>query len=317
MRNYNPKIILLGIVFFLLLAVTPGQAQLSTKTDTTDTTGQVEKQIDLVSDSLVVETTTPDTTETPVRKLLYFFLVIAIAYFLMSATNLGEEKLVERYPAHEKLLKRTNFSINFILGLLVLYFIGSIIYTPSMESIYVLTGILGLAVALALNENLKNLFGGIGILFRPMFQIGDKIMIADFEGIVVEISLAHTKLMTTGDIVIFVPNRLFYSDTITNYNSGAPDKMVQVDIYLPASTETSLLRKAAARAASSSQFVFHEKPVSVFFASEVDAGRTVLKMSVCAYVFDLQYEQAFSSEITEFILGHLTKKHGPDSVRAN
>ena len=317
MRNYNPKTILLGVVLFLLLAVTPGQAQLSTKTDTTDTTGQVEKQIDLVSDSLVVETTVPDSPETPVRKLLYFFLVIAIAYFLMSVTNLAEEKLVERYPTHEKLLKRTNFSINLILGLLVLYFIGGIIYTPSMESIYVLTGILGLAVALALNENLKNLFGGVGILFRPLFQIGDKISIANTEGIVAEISLVHTKLITAGDIVTYIPNRRFYSDTVINFNSGALDKMVQVDVYLPAMAETSLLRKAAIRAASSSQFVFHEKPVTILFTSEVDAGRTVLKMSVCAYVFDLQFEQAFSSEITEFILGYLVKKYGPDSVKAN
>jgi small conductance mechanosensitive channel len=76
----------------------------------------------------------------------------------------------------------------------------------------------GMAIGLALNGTVQNFAGGIMILiFRP-FKAGDFIEMQGFTGIVTEVTITSTKLTTTDNRVIIIPNGAISNGTINNYS---------------------------------------------------------------------------------------------------
>lgn len=76
----------------------------------------------------------------------------------------------------------------------------------------------GMAIGLALNGTVQNFAGGIMILiFRP-FKAGDFIEMQGFTGTVTEVTITSTKLVTTDNRVIIIPNGAVSNGTINNYS---------------------------------------------------------------------------------------------------
>jgi len=79
-------------------------------------------------------------------------------------------------------------------------------------------GVGGLAVALALQETLANLFSGINILVAKQIKIGDFVKLSTSEeGHVVDMNWRNTTLKTSTENMVVIPNQKFASSTITNY----------------------------------------------------------------------------------------------------
>lgn len=79
----------------------------------------------------------------------------------------------------------------------------------------------GMAIGMALNGTVQNFAGGIMILiFRP-FRSGDYIQVQGYEGTVSEINIVSTKLMTTDNKCIIIPNGILSNGAINNlsYNT--------------------------------------------------------------------------------------------------
>ena len=76
----------------------------------------------------------------------------------------------------------------------------------------------GMAIGLALNGTVQNFAGGLMILiFRP-FKAGDFIEMQGFTGTVTEVTITSTKLTTTDNRVIIIPNGAISNGTINNYS---------------------------------------------------------------------------------------------------
>ncbi len=63
-------------------------------------------------------------------------------------------------------------------------------------------GIGGLAIALALQDTLANLFGSIVILFDSPFRVGDRIIVEGNDGIVEEIGFRSTRIRTLAKTLV-------------------------------------------------------------------------------------------------------------------
>ena len=77
-------------------------------------------------------------------------------------------------------------------------------------------GLLGLAVALAAQDTVKNFMGGLTIFADKPFQIGDWIVIGDVEGTVEEVGLRSTRVRTFHNSVVTVPNYTFTDNEVDN-----------------------------------------------------------------------------------------------------
>ena len=77
----------------------------------------------------------------------------------------------------------------------------------------------GLAIGMALNGTVQNFAGGLMILVFKPFKAGDYIEAQGHSGTVSEVNITSTKLTTTDNRVIIIPNGILSNDVINNYSS--------------------------------------------------------------------------------------------------
>lgn len=89
-------------------------------------------------------------------------------------------------------------------------------------------GIAGLAIALAAQNLLSNVFGGVTITLDQLYRVGDRVEMGGVYGDVYEIKPRYTKIRTLDNNVIIIPNSKVINEQIINY--AAPDTTVRVKI---------------------------------------------------------------------------------------
>lgn len=77
-------------------------------------------------------------------------------------------------------------------------------------------GIAGLAVSLAAQDSLKNIFGSITILLDRPFHIGERIVFAGYDGMIEEIGFRSTKVRTLTGHQVNIPNSKIVSESVEN-----------------------------------------------------------------------------------------------------
>lgn len=92
-------------------------------------------------------------------------------------------------------------------------------------------GIGGLAIALAGQETVANLFGSLTILVDKPFKLNDHIKALDVEGIVVEIGFRSTKIKTLSNSMVFIPNSVLAKEKLENL-SARPRRRIRHIITL-------------------------------------------------------------------------------------
>lgn len=78
-------------------------------------------------------------------------------------------------------------------------------------------GVGGLAVSLAARETLSDILGSFVVLIERPYRIGDFIEVGSDTGTVEEIGIRSTKIRTTSELVISIPNSSLSSGRIVNY----------------------------------------------------------------------------------------------------
>lgn len=85
----------------------------------------------------------------------------------------------------------------------------------------------GMAIGLALNGTVQNFAGGIMLLIFKPFKAGDFIEAQGYSGTVSELSITSTKLVTTDNRVIIIPNGILSNNIINNFSD---QKFRRVDL---------------------------------------------------------------------------------------
>ena len=107
-----------------------------------------------------------------------------------------------------------------VIGILVLLQSLGVSITPMLTAL----GVGGLAVALALQDTLANLFAGVHILASKTIVPGDFVRLSTGqEGNVVDINWRKTTIRTMSDNLVIVPNATFADAILTNYHQPAQD----------------------------------------------------------------------------------------------
>lgn len=92
-------------------------------------------------------------------------------------------------------------------------------------------GIGGLAFALAAQETLANAFGSLSMLTDDTLDEGDWIAVSDVEGTVEEVGLRSTKIRTSEDSLVTVPNKVMASNVVRN-SSRRHMRLVDMDLLI-------------------------------------------------------------------------------------
>jgi small-conductance mechanosensitive channel len=114
-----------------------------------------------------------------------------------------------------------------LLGVSVILRYFDITIAPLLTAL----GVGGLAVALALRDTLANFFAGIHIVVEEPISIGNFIQLSSGEeGTVIDIGWRTTRVQTTTNNIIVIPNEKITSSILTNY--ALPDPRVVTNVAL-------------------------------------------------------------------------------------
>lgn len=310
-----------GLIFFLILALS-GIATVNGQVETAnsllksiervDTLAKAGKQAlpgnDTVQEqkSLAAELKPPSISEmVSIPKVIWALVFILIGYFVVKLLIGFLNSIAARRPKYMFAVKRAIPVVRILTWSFIVYLIIVGIFRPPAATLFAFFTSIGVAVGFASQDLLKNVFGGLVVMFDKPYQIGDKIEAGKYYGTVVGIGIRSTRIVTPDDSLVTIPNSEFMNQYVSNSNSGENNCQVVAELYLPIDIDTETVRNIATEAAFVSKHIYLNKPVVVLFFNEFKTRNPVLKMRIKAYVSDLSKEFVFKSEMTEIVLREL------------
>ncbi len=124
-----------------------------------------------------------------------------------------------------------------VLASLIIWILGILtllqqVFEVDIRAILAALGVGGLAVALALQDTLSNLFAGFYVSVARQIRIGDFVKIDSGQsGYVQDIGWRSTTLRELGGNLIFIPNNKLAQSIVTNYH--LPERSIGIAIAVP------------------------------------------------------------------------------------
>lgn len=230
---------------------------------------------------------------------LFWTMVVLVSTTLMvRAAAWLLDALAERSPARRLFYKRLVPVLRIVLWILAVYVVVRLIFRVDAQGFLAAAAAVGVAVGFAAQDLLKNLFGGLILVFDQPFQVGDKISVGGTYGEVVSIGLRSTRIVTADDNLVSVPNAQVVDQQVANANAGQLNCQVVTDLWLPGWVDEARAKRVAFDAAASSKYVFLSKPIVVLVSDQFQET-FLTRVRVKAYVLDPRYEFLFQSDVTE------------------
>lgn len=310
--NYLLSIFLLLFTLFAISQPVLGQSEsVKVTPDTSEPTSSSLRSESQSDTSTLVPTPTKLVTKQwriSFSKIIFSLIIFFIAFLFIKYTTKMIEILGERWGPFRLIVKRIVPILRISGWTIVIYFIIAFVLAPPIETLIAVTASAGIAIGFASQDILKNIFGGIMILFDRPFQVGDKIAVGNHYGEVIQIGLRTVRIVTADDSVVSIPNGEIVNQSVSNSNSGEFNCQVVSEFYLPVDIDMIRLKKICFLAAAVSRYAYLKKPISVILKNEITEGRSLLKIRLKAYVFDIRYEFAFASEMTELVMEQVLKE---------
>lgn len=190
------------------------------------------------------------------------------------------------------------FVYNLTYIVLMLFVILAAIRQLGIEttSLIAILGAAGLAVGLALQSSLSNFAAGIlMIIFRP-FKVNDYIEGAGVGGIVEEINIFTTHLVTPDNKTIIIPNSKLTGDNIVNY-SAKGIRRVDLIIGVGYQDNIDIVKKVISNLLEKDQRILKDPPTQI---AVLELGDHSVKFAVRPWVKAADYWDVYF-DLTENI----------------
>jgi len=170
-----------------------------------------------------------------IRNMAYGLNTFLTASVLIS---IGHFILVKLYNSrNEQQVVRGNF----VLGITRVATVGNVFFI--IVSLMIAVGInpkdfitsmtiVAMAIAVIFREYMTNMISGLIIMFSDQFSVGDRIKIGEYQGKIVDITLANLVVRDEDDDAVMIPNNLVFTATLVNKTSQKSNKIV-VKFELP------------------------------------------------------------------------------------
>lgn len=236
-------------------------------------------------------------------------IVRAIAFLILGLIVIKIVRIIARSAAM-KSSKLDRSASTFIISIItvVLYVVLVIVLVSSLgfstAGIIAAFSAVALAIALALKDSLASLANGVIIIFTKPFKKGDYIAIGGLDGLVQDIRLFNTKILTYSNEEIIVPNSEVLGSKLINY-SAMPLRRVVFDVPVPYGVDVAEVKAMLLNAVASYKYTVTTPAPSVVLA---DYGESTLKFSVRAWGLTENYWDLYY-DLREIALNTLTE-HG-------
>jgi len=151
-------------------------------------------------------------------KLLLGLLIFFVGKWLIKKINQALDKLMTQRQI-DIALKSFLKNVFNVLCYTFLFIIIINVAGKQTVSLAAIIGSVGLAVGLAVKDNLANFAGGIVLLLNKPFKGGDFIEAQNLSGTIKSVGILYTTLITIDNKTIYIPNGPLSTGNIINYTT--------------------------------------------------------------------------------------------------
>jgi small-conductance mechanosensitive channel len=223
------------------------------------------------------------------------FLIISIKYLQNNLADKTETKIDNIiFDLLNKFSGVIVYSIAIILALDIL----GINVMPFVAG----AGVAGIAIGFAAKDTLSNLIAGILLIIDRPFEIGDRIEVWSAPtgsaswGDVVDIGLRATKIKTTDNIVIIIPNNEIMKRDIVNYTIITSKIRVRVNIGVAYDANINKAKEIIIGVADSAEWIAKDPPPKVVVRS---FGESSVDLQLRVWINDARKRMDTISYITD------------------
>ena len=151
-------------------------------------------------------------------KVIIALIILLVAFKIINAVaKKVEKKLLDAGKLDKTLVKTLTYIINIGLKVIVVISLAGFLGIDT-TGIAALVAALGVSAGLAINGALSNFAGGALLLVTRPFKVGDYISAQGYEGVVEDIRIVNTKIVTLDNKVVYLPNGALSSGSIQNFS---------------------------------------------------------------------------------------------------
>jgi small-conductance mechanosensitive channel len=166
--------------------------------------------------------------------LVIFFVTVVLSKISVGFVNVYSKKVDGAFTSTSIFTNITRILV-FVIGILIIFqYLG-------ISTVHILTvlGVGGLAVALALQETLSNLFAGVQVLASGQLKPGHYLRLTSGEeGHITDITWRYTTIISLQNNTIIVPNSKLASAIVTDFN--IPGEAISTSIEVGISYDSDL-----------------------------------------------------------------------------
>lgn len=221
-------------------------------------------------------------------KVLLALLLLIVGWWVISRVSDWVSVRVQKAFPDETLAKFLSGAFEVVLKALLIISVANVVGIETTSFVAIL-GAAGLAVGLALQGSLSNFAGGVMILlFRPI-QVGEYVEAEGHEGVVKNIGIFVTTLLTFDERTIIVPNGPLANGSIINHTRNET-RAIEIPIGISYSDNIAKAKQALENVVNKDPRVLNDKPNVV---AVVDLGESSVDFLVRAFVNTEDYWSLF------------------------
>ncbi len=157
-------------------------------------------------------------------RMIQFLVLLAVGwlmYNLIDLIDLAIRQFTEKTAnkLDDMVVPLIRKALRVFLVVVFTLFVAQNVFGLNITSWLAGLGIAGLAVSLAAQDSVKNLFGSIVIFFDRPFGVGDWIKFEGFDGTVEEIGFRSSRVRTLAGHLVTVPNMKFNDNSVENMSA--------------------------------------------------------------------------------------------------
>lgn len=157
-----------------------------------------------------------------ILRLLAFLFILGTASFVMRVVDVISDQAISRMDPRQRALSYSVFPLFVRVVKIFIFCIAGLFVLSawgySTGTILTGVGVGGIAIALAAQKTLENLFGSISIISDRPVLVGDFCQFGNQSGTVEDIGLRSTRIRTLDRTVVTIPNSVFSTMTLENYS---------------------------------------------------------------------------------------------------
>jgi small-conductance mechanosensitive channel len=199
--------------------------------------------------------------------LLQIFLLVSLLVAVFWISSRTKRFLFNQFLVKSGLDRSLQYAIAQIISNLVLIF--GIFFVLDNAGIHlaaltVFAGAVGVGVGFGLQNIASNFISGLVILAERPIALGDRVEVGGVAGQVQQIRARSTVILTSDNISMIVPNRMFIDSTVTNWTYGDPRVRFRLPVGVAYGSDVNKVRDALIAAGRSNEYVLEDPAPSVF-----------------------------------------------------